>query len=165
MKCTNRNLRRVSSDDNLVVSADKKSPFRDGKYSSPMASLVLTDRFEKLPDQIMYPYAEPYALQTHKSPFRDGKYSSPMASLVLTDRFEKLPDQIMYPYAEPYALQTHTSTRRNVSSNQAQISHKANLGHGQGRRPEIGKMNKERGYSFGELSFSNCTRIVRRNVR
>nr|CAD7598751.1 unnamed protein product [Timema genevievae] len=36
-------------------------------YSSPMASLVLTDSsqltsdgFAKLPDQIMYPYAEPY---------------------------------------------------------------------------------------------------------
>nr|CAD7424805.1 unnamed protein product [Timema monikensis] len=34
-------------------------------YSSPMASLVLTDSFEKLPDQIMYPYAEPYDLQKH----------------------------------------------------------------------------------------------------
>nr|CAD7445524.1 unnamed protein product [Timema bartmani] len=40
------------------------------QYSSPMASLVLTessqltaDGFEKLPDQIMYPYAEPYDLQ------------------------------------------------------------------------------------------------------
>nr|CAD7453532.1 unnamed protein product [Timema tahoe] len=39
-------------------------------YSSPIASLVLTDSsqltadgFEKLPDQIMYPYAEPYDLQ------------------------------------------------------------------------------------------------------
>nr|CAD7570003.1 unnamed protein product [Timema californicum] len=31
-------------------------------YSSPMASLVLTDSFKKLPDQIMYPYAEPYEL-------------------------------------------------------------------------------------------------------
>nr|CAD7257756.1 unnamed protein product [Timema shepardi] len=30
---------------------------------SPMASLGLTDSFEKLPDQIMYPYAEPYDLQ------------------------------------------------------------------------------------------------------
>nr|CAD7573296.1 unnamed protein product [Timema californicum] len=42
------------------------------KYSSPMASLVLTDSsqttadgFEKLPDQIRYPYAEPYELQKH----------------------------------------------------------------------------------------------------
>nr|CAD7264944.1 unnamed protein product [Timema shepardi] len=41
-------------------------------YSSPMASLVLTDSsqltaksFEKLPDQVMYPYAEPYDLQKH----------------------------------------------------------------------------------------------------
>nr|CAD7265122.1 unnamed protein product [Timema shepardi] len=41
-------------------------------FSSPMASLVLTDRsqlttdsFEKLPDQIIYPYAEPYHLQKH----------------------------------------------------------------------------------------------------
>nr|CAD7195356.1 unnamed protein product [Timema douglasi] len=41
-------------------------------YSSPMASLVLTDSsqltaqsFEKLPDQIMYPYLEPYDLQKH----------------------------------------------------------------------------------------------------
>nr|CAD7263525.1 unnamed protein product [Timema shepardi] len=34
-------------------------------YSSPMASLVLTDSFEKLPDQIMYPYAEPNDLQKH----------------------------------------------------------------------------------------------------
>nr|CAD7204751.1 unnamed protein product [Timema douglasi] len=31
-------------------------------YSSPTASLVLTDSFEKLPDQIMYPYGEPYDL-------------------------------------------------------------------------------------------------------
>nr|CAD7416357.1 unnamed protein product [Timema poppensis] len=36
-------------------------------YSSPMASLVLTDSFEKLPDHIMYPYAEPYDLQKHVS--------------------------------------------------------------------------------------------------
>nr|CAD7459576.1 unnamed protein product [Timema tahoe] len=42
------------------------------KYSSSMTSLVLTDRsqltadgFEKLPDQIMYPYAETYDLQKH----------------------------------------------------------------------------------------------------
>nr|CAD7571433.1 unnamed protein product [Timema californicum] len=41
-------------------------------YSSPMASLVLTDSskltsdgFGKLPDKIMYPYAEPYDLQKH----------------------------------------------------------------------------------------------------
>nr|CAD7577593.1 unnamed protein product [Timema californicum] len=41
-------------------------------YSSPMASLVLTDSsqltsdsFKKLPDQIMYPYAEPDDLQKH----------------------------------------------------------------------------------------------------
>nr|CAD7203364.1 unnamed protein product [Timema douglasi] len=40
------------------------------RYSSPMASLVLSDSsqltadgFEKLPDQIMYPYAEPYDLE------------------------------------------------------------------------------------------------------
>nr|CAD7397905.1 unnamed protein product [Timema poppensis] len=32
-------------------------------YSSPMASLVLTDSFKKLPDQIMYPYAELNNLQ------------------------------------------------------------------------------------------------------
>nr|CAD7262257.1 unnamed protein product [Timema shepardi] len=36
-------------------------------YSSPMASLVLADSFEKLPDQIIYLYAEPYDLQKHKS--------------------------------------------------------------------------------------------------
>nr|CAD7201089.1 unnamed protein product [Timema douglasi] len=43
-------------------------------YSSPMASLVQTDSsqlttksFEKLPDQILYPYAEPYDLQKHFS--------------------------------------------------------------------------------------------------
>nr|CAD7407815.1 unnamed protein product [Timema poppensis] len=42
------------------------------QYNSPMTSLVLTDSsqptadgFEKLPDQIMYPYAEPYDLQKH----------------------------------------------------------------------------------------------------
>nr|CAD7265710.1 unnamed protein product [Timema shepardi] len=41
-------------------------------YSSPMTYLVLTDSsqltdngFEKLPDQIIYPYAEPYDLQKH----------------------------------------------------------------------------------------------------
>nr|CAD7451831.1 unnamed protein product [Timema tahoe] len=40
------------------------------QYSSPMTSLVLTDSsqltaggFKKLPDQIMYPYAEAYDLQ------------------------------------------------------------------------------------------------------
>nr|CAD7571944.1 unnamed protein product [Timema californicum] len=44
----------------------------NSNYSSPMASLVLTDSsqltsdgFEKLPEQIMYPYAEPYDLQKH----------------------------------------------------------------------------------------------------
>nr|CAD7400070.1 unnamed protein product [Timema poppensis] len=42
------------------------------RYSSSMASLVLTesshltaDGFEKLPDQIMYPYTKPYDLQKH----------------------------------------------------------------------------------------------------
>nr|CAD7444248.1 unnamed protein product [Timema bartmani] len=49
-------------------------PYKPPKYtySSPMASLVLSDSsqlraddFEKLPDQIMYPYAEPYDLQKH----------------------------------------------------------------------------------------------------
>nr|CAD7410949.1 unnamed protein product [Timema poppensis] len=41
-------------------------------YSSPMASLVLSDcsqltadGFEKLPDQLMYPYTKPYDLQKH----------------------------------------------------------------------------------------------------
>nr|CAD7420319.1 unnamed protein product [Timema poppensis] len=34
-------------------------------YSSPTTSLVLTDSFEKLPDQIMYPYTKPYDLQKH----------------------------------------------------------------------------------------------------
>nr|CAD7258487.1 unnamed protein product [Timema shepardi] len=34
-------------------------------YSSPVASLVLTDSFEKLPDQIMYPYAKPYDMKKH----------------------------------------------------------------------------------------------------
>nr|CAD7438672.1 unnamed protein product [Timema bartmani] len=45
---------------------------KESNYSSPMASLVLTDSsqltadgFEKLPDQIIYPYAEPYDLQKH----------------------------------------------------------------------------------------------------
>nr|CAD7574579.1 unnamed protein product [Timema californicum] len=32
-----------------------------------MASLVLTDSFEKLPDEIMYPYAEPNDLQKHEN--------------------------------------------------------------------------------------------------
>nr|CAD7580862.1 unnamed protein product [Timema californicum] len=34
-------------------------------YSSPVASLVLADSFEKLPDQITYLYAKPYDLQKH----------------------------------------------------------------------------------------------------
>nr|CAD7258712.1 unnamed protein product [Timema shepardi] len=53
----------------LVECSGASNPSR---YSSPMASLVLTDSsqltaksFEKLPDQIMYPYAEPYDLQKH----------------------------------------------------------------------------------------------------
>nr|CAD7573814.1 unnamed protein product [Timema californicum] len=33
--------------------------------SSPMTYLVLTDSFEKLPDQVMYPYAKPNDLQKH----------------------------------------------------------------------------------------------------
>nr|CAD7452380.1 unnamed protein product [Timema tahoe] len=51
--------------------------FQMGKYSSSVTSLVLTDSsqlraddFEELPDQIMYPYAEPYDLQKH-SPFEE----------------------------------------------------------------------------------------------
>nr|CAD7258119.1 unnamed protein product [Timema shepardi] len=45
-----------------------------------MASLVLIDSFEKLPDQIMYPYAEPYDLQKHvfrSCPFRRSKFRRP----------------------------------------------------------------------------------------
>nr|CAD7262805.1 unnamed protein product [Timema shepardi] len=38
---------------------------RNASYSSPMATLVLTDSIKMLPDQITYPYAEPYDLQKH----------------------------------------------------------------------------------------------------
>nr|CAD7572282.1 unnamed protein product [Timema californicum] len=48
-----------------IYNAFKDVPARRSDYSSPMVSLVLTDSFEKLPDQIMYPYAEPYDLQKH----------------------------------------------------------------------------------------------------
>nr|CAD7420094.1 unnamed protein product [Timema poppensis] len=47
-------------------------------YSSPMASLVLADSFEKLPDQITYLYAKPYDLQKHvfsSCHFRRSKFS------------------------------------------------------------------------------------------
>nr|CAD7195833.1 unnamed protein product [Timema douglasi] len=37
------------------------------RATSPIASLVLAGSFEKLPDQITYPYAEPYDLQKHTS--------------------------------------------------------------------------------------------------
>nr|CAD7197552.1 unnamed protein product [Timema douglasi] len=50
-------------------------------YSSPMASLVLTESFEKLPDQIMYPCAEPYDPQKHvarNSPDRDLSLDLPV---------------------------------------------------------------------------------------
>nr|CAD7258484.1 unnamed protein product [Timema shepardi] len=50
----------------------RKQEKGDVFLSSPMTSLVLTDSsqltadgFEKLPDQIVYPYAEPYDLQEH----------------------------------------------------------------------------------------------------
>nr|CAD7572593.1 unnamed protein product [Timema californicum] len=36
-----------------------------GIYSSPIASLVLTDSFKMLPDQMMCPYAKPDDLQKH----------------------------------------------------------------------------------------------------
>nr|CAD7414840.1 unnamed protein product [Timema poppensis] len=46
--------------------------YRRAQHNSPMTSLVLTDSsqltadgFEKLPDQIIYPYAEPYDQQKH----------------------------------------------------------------------------------------------------
>nr|CAD7410109.1 unnamed protein product [Timema poppensis] len=49
-----------------------KSGFTNAVCIRPMTSLVLTDSsqltadgFEKLPDKIMYPYAEPYDLQIH----------------------------------------------------------------------------------------------------
>nr|CAD7264235.1 unnamed protein product [Timema shepardi] len=40
-------------------------PQKCHNFSSPMASLVLADGFEKLPDQIRNPYTEPYDLQKH----------------------------------------------------------------------------------------------------
>nr|CAD7398022.1 unnamed protein product [Timema poppensis] len=43
-------------------------------YSSLAASLVLTDSFEKLPDQIMYPCDEPYDLQKHVKSLEDLRY-------------------------------------------------------------------------------------------
>nr|CAD7409284.1 unnamed protein product [Timema poppensis] len=58
----------------LVTDPKRAIPQIKSTYSSPMASLVLSDSsqptadgFEKLPDQIMYPYAEPYDMQKHKS--------------------------------------------------------------------------------------------------
>nr|CAD7261756.1 unnamed protein product [Timema shepardi] len=51
------------------------SGMRSNSVPSPMASLVPTDSlqptsdgFEKLPDQMRYPYAEPYDLQKHEKP-------------------------------------------------------------------------------------------------
>nr|CAD7576026.1 unnamed protein product [Timema californicum] len=46
-----------------------------------MASLVLTDSFEKLPDQIMYPYSEQYDLQKHVF----GSCQKSAVSVVLPD--------------------------------------------------------------------------------
>nr|CAD7585623.1 unnamed protein product [Timema genevievae] len=54
----------------LAQGTNRRTDGQTKNYSSPMASLVLTDSsqltadgFEKLPDQIMYAYAEPYDMQ------------------------------------------------------------------------------------------------------
>nr|CAD7196090.1 unnamed protein product [Timema douglasi] len=62
------------------------------EYSSPMTYLVLTDisqlradGFERLPDQIMYPYAEPYDMQKHVAWLRvDTQTILTIASHVIT---------------------------------------------------------------------------------
>nr|CAD7201424.1 unnamed protein product [Timema douglasi] len=43
----------------------RNTPIQEPTYNSPMASLVLTDSFQKLPDQITYPTTKPYDLQNH----------------------------------------------------------------------------------------------------
>nr|CAD7395509.1 unnamed protein product [Timema poppensis] len=61
--------------DSIIRRRDACIATRNEEYSSPMTSLVLTDSsqliadgIEKLSDQIMYPYAEPYDLQNHVEP-------------------------------------------------------------------------------------------------
>nr|CAD7442634.1 unnamed protein product [Timema bartmani] len=74
-----RHLPKVTSADHQVLLNTFVEPFEAFSshaedivdvYTSVLASVVLTDSsqltfddFEKLPDQIMYPYAEPYDLQ------------------------------------------------------------------------------------------------------
>nr|CAD7460321.1 unnamed protein product [Timema tahoe] len=69
--------------------------------SSPMTSLVLTDSsqltadgFEKLPDQIMYPYVEPYDLQKHVSnPSKKAVCEPLVVSQELNELFQLVTDQ------------------------------------------------------------------------
>nr|CAD7410938.1 unnamed protein product [Timema poppensis] len=60
-----RNKHLYPSKSIKLLSHDTCLDYKSSSYSSPMASLVLSDGFEKLPDQIMYTYAEPYDLQKH----------------------------------------------------------------------------------------------------
>nr|CAD7258286.1 unnamed protein product [Timema shepardi] len=100
-------LKTVNMEDNLDTSSSKKDEMQLGPeylvkdkikiepmYSSPMASLVLSDSsqltddgFEKLPDQIMYPYAEPYDLQKHME-FNSIKYFDGAVKSEVQDIFE-----------------------------------------------------------------------------
>nr|CAD7572130.1 unnamed protein product [Timema californicum] len=64
MICKNMCLAAVTSDSQYLGCSrfySQQNGLRT--YSSPIASLVLTDSFEMLLDQIIYPYAEPYDLK------------------------------------------------------------------------------------------------------
>nr|CAD7568696.1 unnamed protein product [Timema californicum] len=71
-------------------------------YSSPMASLVLIDSFEKLPDQMTYPYAELDDLQKHilATPHPIGykfKHSDPETRFHLPDVVVEIQARCMAP--------------------------------------------------------------------
>nr|CAD7577532.1 unnamed protein product [Timema californicum] len=88
------------------------------RYSSPMASLVLTDSsqlttdgFEKLPDQIMYPYPEPYDLQEYSVSEMCSRYTG----LIVDEDTDPIDDEDMSILG---SSETGTSSR-NVTTDTA----------------------------------------------
>nr|CAD7573047.1 unnamed protein product [Timema californicum] len=74
---------------------------------SLMTSLVLADSFEKLPDQITYPYAEPYDLQKHVFSSCKSSLKKPWGYCTYAVRHgPDIPGFLLQPFRKPKRIRT-----------------------------------------------------------
>nr|CAD7417271.1 unnamed protein product [Timema poppensis] len=137
-------------------------------YSRPMASLVLTDSsqlisggFEKLPDQIMYPYAEPYDLQKHvfsSCHFLQSKFRQRVRTWVSGPVY----NLAKYSKVVPYWINIpRPRTAQEFVGSRYSSRFRGSMG------LELGRKNKQGHGTFGlaELRLNKPTEFLKKNTR